>query len=85
LIMKTEFKKAIVFGTIISFLTSSNASFLKTIMYQSFLSDHFLINWLKEVPGFYLFILPFVLITGPLVRMLVDRMFRNEKRTKQKA
>ena len=85
LIMKTEFKKAIVFGAIISFLTSCYASFLKTIMYQSFLSDHFLINWLKEIPKFYLFILPFVLITGPLVRMLVDRMFRNEKRTKQKA
>jgi len=83
--MKTEFKKAIVFGTIISFLTSSYAAFLKIIMYQSFLSDHFLINWLKEIPKFYLFILPFVLITGPLVRMLVDRMFRNEKRTKQKA
>jgi len=83
--MKTEFKKAIVFGTIISFLTSAYAAFLKTIMYQSFLSDHFLINWLKEIPKFYLFILPFVLITGPLVKMLVDRMFRNEKRPKQKA
>ena len=83
--MKKEFKKAVVFGAIISFLTSSYASLLKTLMSQGFLSDHFLVNWLKEIPGFYLFILPFVLITGPLVRMLVDKMFRNEKRTKQKA
>jgi uncharacterized membrane protein len=78
--MKTGLKKTIVFGVIISFLTSAYAAFLKTIMNQSFLSDHFLINWLKEIPKFYLFILPFVLITGPVVRILVDNIFRNEKK-----
>jgi hypothetical protein len=83
--MKTELKKTIVFGVIISFLTSAYAAFLKTIMNQSFLSDHFLTNWLRQIPKFYLFILPFVLITGAFVRVLVDRIFRNEKKVKQRA
>lgn len=80
--MKTEFKKSIVSGVIISFLTSAYAAFLKTIMTQDFSTDHFLVNWLRQIPLIYLFILPFVLIMGPLVRALVDRLFRNEKRTK---
>jgi Protein of unknown function (DUF2798) len=75
--MKTEFKKLIVFGVIIAFFTSAYAALLNTIMKQGFLTDHFFINWLSLVPKTYLFLLPFVLITGPLIKALVDRMFRN--------
>ncbi len=80
--MKTEFKKFIVFGVIISFFTSSYAAFLRTVMTQGFFTDHFLINWIKQIPLIYLFILPFVLIIAPFVRALVDRIFRNEKSAK---
>jgi len=77
--MKTEFKKLIVFGVIIAFFTSAYASLLNTIMKQGFLTDHFFINWLNLIPKTYLLLLPFVLITGPLIRALVERIFRNEK------
>lgn len=77
--MKTEFKKLIVFGIIIAFFTSAYAAFLSTIMKQRFLTDHFFVNWLGLIPKTYLLLLPFVLITGPLVRALVDRMFPNGK------
>ena len=77
--MKTEFKKLIVFGVIISFFTSAYAAFLNTVMKQGFLTDHFLVNWLSLIPKTYLFLLPFVLITGPVIRALVDRMFRKGK------
>ena len=82
--MKTEIKKILVFGVIITFFTSAYAALLNTIMKQGFLTDHFFINWLTLIPGTYLFLLPFVLITGPITRALVERMFRNENRTKQK-
>ena len=77
--MKTELKKLIAFGVIISFLTSAYTAFLKTIMDKGFSSNHFLSDWLKQIPQFYLFILPFVLITGPPIMALVDRIFRNKK------
>jgi len=77
--MKTEFKKLIVFGVIIAFFTSAYAALLNTIMKQGFLTDHFFINWLSLIPKTYLLLLPFVLITGPLIRALVERIFRNEK------
>jgi uncharacterized membrane protein len=80
--MKTELKKLIIFGVIIAFFTSAYAAFLNTIMKQVFLTDHFFANWLTLVPKTYLFLLPFVLITGPVIRALVDRMFRNGDRTK---
>lgn len=75
--MKTEIKKAVVFGVIIAFFTSAYAAFLNTIMKQGFLSDHFLVNWLRLIPKTYLLMLPFVLITGRMVGVLVDRIFRN--------
>ncbi len=81
--MKTEIKKLIVFGIIIAFFTSAYAAFLNTVMRQGFLTDHFLFNWLRVIPKTYLFMLPFVLITGPLIRLLVDKIFRNEKMNKQ--
>jgi Protein of unknown function (DUF2798) len=77
--MKVESKKQIVFGMIISFLTSAYAAFLKTTLQQGFYTDHFLVNWIKQIPQIYLFILPFVLIVAPFVKALVDRLFRNEK------
>jgi hypothetical protein len=75
--MKTEIKKLLVFGVIITFFTSTYAALLNTIMKQGFLTDHFFINWLTLIPGTYLFLLPFVLITGRFTRALVDRIFRN--------
>ena len=80
--MKTAIKKAIVFGVIITFFTSVYAALLNTLMKQGFLTDHFFVNWLNLIPRIYLFLLPFVLITGPVIRALVDRMFRNENKTK---
>jgi len=79
--MKPELKKIIVFAVIITFFTSAYASLLNTVMKQGFLTDHFLVNWLSLIPKTYLFLLPFVLIAGRITRILVDRMFRNEKRT----
>jgi uncharacterized membrane protein len=78
--MKTEFKKFIVFGVIISFLTSAYAAFLKTILTQGFLTERFLANWLMQIPKIYLLMLPFVLMVAPVVRGLVDRIFRSEKK-----
>jgi hypothetical protein len=80
--MKTAIKKAIVFGAIIAFVTSAYATLLNTIMKQGLLTDHFFVNWLGLIPRTYLFLFPFVLITGPIIRALVDRMFRNENKTK---
>lgn len=74
--MKTAIKKVIVFGLIITFFTSGYAAFLNTIMKQGFLTDHFFVNWLSLIPGTYLLLLPFVLITGPVTRALVDRIFK---------
>jgi hypothetical protein len=75
--MKVEFKKKIVTRIIISFFTSVYAAFLNNLMKQEFFSVHFFINWLKLVPKIYVLLLPFVLITGPLLEGLVDRMFRS--------
>jgi hypothetical protein len=80
--MKKEIKKLIVFGIIIAFFTSAYAAFLNTIMKQGFLTDHFFVNWVRVIPKTYLLLLPFVLLTGPVVRILVERMFRNENRMK---
>ena len=80
--MKTEIKKLIVFGVIIAFFTSAYAAFLNTLMKQGFLTDHFFVNWLSLIPRTYLLLLPFVLVTGPIIRALVDRMFRNGNKTK---
>ena len=84
--MKTEFKKRIVFTVILALVTSTYAAFLNTVMKQGFLTDHFLINWLRLVPRTFLFVFPFVLIMGPVIKALVDRMFRNgtEHTTKHK-
>jgi len=73
--MSNEFKKLAVFGLIISLLTSTYVSFLGTIVRQGFGTDNFVYNWLSLVPKAYLAVLPFVLITGPLVRRFVDWLF----------
>ena len=80
--MKTATKKLIVFVLIISLFTSTYASFLATIMKQGFLTDHFYINWLILIPRTYLFMFPFVLITGPITSTWVDKMFENNKEHK---
>ena len=74
--MKIGTKKAIVARIIVSFFTSAYAAFLNTLMKQEFLSGHFFVNWLNLVPKIYLLLLPFVLIMGPVVEILVDKMFR---------
>ena len=81
-VMKTEIKKVIVFGVIITFFTSAYAALLNTTMKQGFFTDHFFVNWVRLIPMTYLLLLPFVLITGPVTRALVDRIFRNGSRTK---
>lgn len=80
--MKPELKKLIVFGVIITFFTSTYASFLNTIAKQGFLTGDFLVNWLSMIPKTYLLLLPFVLIMGRITSALVERMFRKEVRIK---
>jgi len=80
--MKPELKKLIVFGMIITFFTSTYATFLNTIMNQGFLTGNFVSNWLRTIPRTYFLLLPFVLITGRITSALVDRMFRKEARAK---
>jgi hypothetical protein len=82
--MSNEFKKLAVFGLIISLLTSTYVSFLGTIIRQGFGTENFVRNWLILVPKAYLVVLPFVLITGPLVRRLVDWIFDKFAATKRK-
>lgn len=73
--MSKEFKKLAVFGIIISLLTSTYVSFLGTIFKQGLGSENFVYNWLSLVPKAYIAVLPFVLLTGPLVRRFVDWIF----------
>ena len=74
---KTETKKLIAFGVIISLFTSVYTTFLGTAIKQGFFTEDFFFNWLRLLPKAYFAILPFVLITGPLTRNLVDRIFRS--------
>lgn len=75
ILMKTEFKKLLAFGIIISLLTSAYVTFLGTIAKQGFFTSQFFINWLIQIPKTYLLVLPFVLLTGPLVRKIIDKIF----------
>jgi hypothetical protein len=81
--MKRELVKLIVFGIIVTFFTSVYTAFLTTVMKQGFLSDRFFINWINLIPRIYVLLLPFVLIVGPLIRALVEKMFSNRKKIKR--
>ncbi|MFZ5971368.1 MAG: DUF2798 domain-containing protein [Bacteroidota bacterium] len=82
--MSNEVKKLAVFGLIISLLTSTYVTFLGTILRQGFATENFIYNWLSLVPKAYIAVLPFVLITGPLVRRFVDWIFVNLSTTHNK-
>jgi hypothetical protein len=77
--MTTEFKKLLAFGIIISLLTSTYVTFLGAVLKQGLFSEHFFINWFSQIPKTYLFVLPFVLTTGPLVRKAIDFVFLKYK------
>lgn len=77
--MNIELKKLMVFGVVISLLTSTYVSLLATVNTQGFFTPGFLLNWFALVPKAYLAVLPFVLITGPLVRKVVERLFSRKK------
>lgn len=77
--MSKEFKKLAIFGIIISLLTSTYVTFLGTILKQGFATENFFSNWLNLIPKAYVAVLPFVLITGPLIRKLVDKLFDRNK------
>lgn len=74
--MTIELKKLIVFGVIITFFTSAYMTFLSTGFHQGFFTSHFLANWLMLIPKSYLYLLPFVLVSGLVTRKLVERLFR---------
>jgi hypothetical protein len=74
--MSLEFKKLIAFGVVISLLTSTYVTFLATVLKQGFMTANFFSNWAGLIPKAYLVVLPFVLITGPLVRRFVDKIFK---------
>jgi hypothetical protein len=73
--MTTEFKKLLAFGIIISLLTSTYVSFPGTMARQGLFAQHFILNWIVQIPKTYLFVLPFVLLTGPLARKVIDYIF----------
>ena len=73
--MNRELKKLALFGIIISAFTSTYVTFLATGVKQGFFTEGFWINWIKLIPKAYIAVLPFVLITGPIVRKWVDRIF----------
>jgi hypothetical protein len=73
--MKTELKRMIAFGVIISLLTSTYATFLGTILKQGLFTVNFVSNWIALIPKAYLAMLPFVLLTGPLVTRIVNAVF----------
>jgi L-cystine uptake protein TcyP (sodium:dicarboxylate symporter family) len=75
--MKQELKKLIVFGVII---TSAYTAFLNTLMKQGLPGGHFISDWLSLIPKTYVLLLPFVLVTGRLTSILVERIFRNTKK-----
>ena len=77
--MKIEHKEMILSSAIASAFTSAYASFLNRIMMQDLWSDHFLRNWLRLVPRTYMFLLPFVLIMGPVIKVIVGKILRNNK------
>ena len=80
--MKIESKKAVVTRVIISFFTSAYAAFLNVQMREGFLKDHFFTDWLKLMPKFYLFLLPYVLIMGPITEILVNKNFSKKQQIK---
>ncbi|GHN02145.1 hypothetical protein WSM22_36340 [Cytophagales bacterium WSM2-2] len=77
--MNIELKKLAVFGIIMAVFTSAYVAFLGTGMKQGFFTDSFIVNWLLAIPKAYIVVLPFILITGPMVRRLVDRIFGDHK------
>ncbi len=77
--MTSEFKKLLAFGITISLLTSAYVTLLGTIAKQGLFSDQFIMNWISQIPKTYLLVLPFVLISGPLVRKLIDYSFQKFK------
>lgn len=74
-VMTTEFKKLLAFGIVISLLTSTYVTLLGTIARQGLHSDQFFMHWMSQIPKTYLYVLPFVLVTGPLVRKAIDVIF----------
>jgi hypothetical protein len=78
--MNRELQKLIVFGAIIAVFTSAYVTFLDTGLKQGFFTDGFWLKWLTLIPKAYIIVLPFILITGPLVRKLVDRIFGDHKK-----
>ena len=78
--MSRELKKLTLFGIIIAVFTSAYVTFLGTGLKQGFFKDDFWINWLRLIPKAYIIILPFILITGTIVRKLVDRIFGDNKK-----
>ena len=74
--MKTELKKLIVFGVIITLFTSLYTAFLTVVMKQGFFTHHFLYNWLLLTIKTYVLLLPYVLITGRFTSALVNKIFK---------
>jgi hypothetical protein len=77
--MSTEFKKLLLFGIIISLLTSTYVTFLATLTKQGWFTEAFLIHWVRQIPKTYLLVLPFVLVSGPMVRRFVDFIFHTSE------
>ena len=73
--MNRELKKLALFAVIIAVFTSAYVTFIGTGVKQGFFTDGFWRNWLSLIPKAYIIVLPFILLTGPFVRNLVDRIF----------
>lgn len=77
--MSEDFKKLAAFGLIIGVFTSTYVTFLGTGVKQVFFTENFYINWFSLIPKAYIVVTPFILITGPIVKKLVDRLFNLRK------
>lgn len=73
--MKRELFKQILLGVIVVFFTSAYTAFLNTVMKQGFLTESFVMNWLKLTPKIYFLLLPFVLTVSLIVRKFVEKIF----------
>ncbi len=77
--MKRELFKQLVLGAIVVFFTSAYTAFLNTIMKQGFLTENFLINWMKLTPKIYVLLLPFALPVSLIVKKFVEKIFSEKK------
>lgn len=70
--MKTDRKKLLLFAVIIGLLNSVYVSLVSSVAHYGWRDLAFVGPWLHQIPIAYAIVLPFLLLTGPPVRKLID-------------